>query len=105
MDPARKAGRRPIRWLAAVPQLDVGRALLATVAQFRSTLLVFSWRDIQIYAPVDGRGGNPLQHSFEVFCARDPLRRLRGAFGGLRLMRSHYGELWSNLSRVRRVLR
>jgi radical SAM superfamily enzyme YgiQ (UPF0313 family) len=91
--------------LAAVPQLDVQRVLLATVAEFRPTLLVFSWRDIQIYAPVDGRGGNPLQHSFEVFYARNPLRRLRGALGGLRLMRSHYGELWRNLRLVRRGLR
>ena len=91
--------------LAAVPQLDVQRVLLATVAQFRPTLLVFSWRDIQIYAPVDGRGGNPLQHSFEVFYARNPLRRLRGALGGLRLMRTHYGELWRNLRLVRRGLR
>jgi len=83
--------------LAAVPQLDVQRVLLASVAQFRPTLLVFSWRDIQIYAPVDGRGGNPLQHSFEVFYARNPLRRLRGALGGLRLMRTYYGELFRNL--------
>ncbi len=91
--------------LAALPQLDGERVLLATVAAFRPTLLVFSWRDIQIYAPVDGRGGNPLQHSFEVFYARNPLRRLRGALGGLRLMRSHYGELRRNLRLVRRGLR
>ena len=69
--------------LAAVPLLDVDRVLLATVEAFRPSLLVFSWRDIQIYAPVDGRGGNPLQHSFEVFYARNPLKRLRGALGGL----------------------
>ena len=91
--------------LAAVPQLDVERVLLATVTSFRPTLLVFSWRDIQIYAPVDGRGGNPLQNSFEVFYARNPLRRLRGAVGGLRLMGSFYGELWRNLRLVRRGLR
>ena len=41
--------------------LDVHRVLRITIDQFRPTLLVFSWRDIQIYAPVDGRGGNPLQ--------------------------------------------
>ena len=45
--------------LAALPVLDVHRVLDATVDQFQPTLLVFSWRDIQIYAPVDGRGGNP----------------------------------------------
>jgi radical SAM superfamily enzyme YgiQ (UPF0313 family) len=62
---------------------------------------VFSWRDIQIYAPVDGRSGNPLQHSFEVFYSRNPLKRLRGAFGGLGLMASFYGELWRNLRLVK----
>ena len=91
--------------LAAVPPLDVERVLLEAVEAFRPTLLVFSWRDIQIYAPVDGRGGNPLQNSFEVFYARNPLRRLRGALGGLRLMTTHYGELWRNQRLVRRGLR
>ena len=90
--------------LAAVPLLDVRRVLLASVEAFRPSLLVFSWRDIQIYAPVDGRGGNPLQNSFEVFYSRNPLRRLRGALGGLRLMSAYYGELWRNLDLVRRGL-
>ena len=91
--------------LAAVPLLDVDRVLRATVDAFRPTLLVFSWQDIQIYAPVDGRGGNPLQHSFEVFYARNPLRRLRGALGGVKLMGSFYGELWRNLRLIRRGLK
>mgnify|MGYP003334278242 FL=1 len=88
--------------LAAVPLIDVDRVLRSTIDAFRPSLLVFSWRDIQIYAPVDGRGGNPLQHSFEVFYATSPLRRLRGALGGLRLMGSFYGELWRNLRLIRR---
>ena len=91
--------------LAAVPVLDVERVLLATVEAFRPSLLVFSWRDIQIYAPVDGRSGNPLQNSFEAFYARNPLRRLRGALGGLKLMTGFYGELRRNLRLVRRGLR
>jgi len=91
--------------LAALPVLDVQRVLLDTVDAFRPTLLVFSWRDIQIYAPVDGRGGNPLQNSFEVFYARNPLRRLRGALGALQLMGAYYGELGRNLALVRRGLR
>lgn len=91
--------------LAAVPLLDVQRQLLAEIDAFRPSLLVFSWRDIQIYAPVDGRGGNPLQNSFEVFYARHPWRRLRGALGGLRLMAAYYGELRRNLGLIRRGLR
>ena len=90
--------------LATVPALDVHRSLRHTVEQWRPTLLVFSWRDIQIYAPVDGRGGNPLQHSLEVFYATNPLHRLRGALGGLTLTWSYYKELWRNLSLVRKGL-
>jgi radical SAM superfamily enzyme YgiQ (UPF0313 family) len=91
--------------LAALPVLDVKVALRQEIEQFRPTLLVFSWRDIQIYAPVDGRGGNPLQHSFEAFYARNPLKRLRGALGGLKLMGAYYGELLRNMRLIRRGLR
>ena len=82
--------------LAALPSLDVEKILIKVITSFKPTLLVYSWRDIQIYAPVDGRHGNPLQSSFEVFYARNPLKRIHGALGGLRLMKSHYGELWRN---------
>ena len=91
--------------LAALPILDVRRELRQRIDAFKPTLLVFSWRDIQIYAPVDGRGGNPLQNSLEVFYARNPLKRLRGAWGGLQLMASYYSELWRNLSLLRQGLR
>ena len=91
--------------LAAVPVLDVKRVLRDAIEACRPTLLVFSWRDIQIYAPVDGRGGNPLQNSFEVFYARHPLRRLRGALGGVQLMAAYYGELVRNMRLIRRGLR
>ena len=53
---------------------------------------------------MDGRGGNPLQNSFEVFYARNPLKRLHGALGGLQLMSSHYGELRRNQRLVRQGL-
>lgn len=91
--------------LAALPILDVRRALLERIDDFQPTLLVFSWRDIQIYAPVDGRGGNPLQNSLEVFYANNPLKRLRGALGGLQLMISYYSELRRNLGLLRQGLR
>ena len=52
-----------------------------------------------------GGGGNPLQNSFEVFYARNPLKRLHGALGGLQLMSSHYGELRRNQRLVRQGLK
>ena len=53
--------------LAIVPLNNVSKYLKRKIDQFRPHLIVYSWRDIQIYAPVDGRSGNPLQNSFEVF--------------------------------------
>jgi radical SAM superfamily enzyme YgiQ (UPF0313 family) len=91
--------------LGCVPPLDFATALDACVDEFQPTLLVFSWRDIQIYAPVGGRGGNPLQHAFEVYYARNPLVRLRGALGGLRVTTSYYTELWRNLGLIKRGLK
>ncbi|MBD1864323.1 MULTISPECIES: photosystem II high light acclimation radical SAM protein [Trichocoleus] len=91
--------------LGTVPPLDFASALDACVDQFRPTLLVFSWRDIQIYAPVGGRGGNPLQYAFEFFYARNPFVKLRGALGGFRVTSAYYTELWRNLGLIKRGLR
>ena len=67
--------------LGTVPPLDYAKALDRCVDEFKPTLLVFSWRDIQIYAPVGGRGGNPLQNAFEFYYAKNPLVKLRGGLG------------------------
>lgn len=91
--------------LGTVPPLDFAGALDACVDEFQPTLLVFSWRDIQIYAPVGGRGGNPLQNAFEFYYARNPLVKLRGALGGLRITTAYYQELWRNLSLIKRGLK
>jgi radical SAM superfamily enzyme YgiQ (UPF0313 family) len=90
--------------LGTVPPLDYAKALDARVDKFQPTLLVFSWRDIQIYAPVGGRGGNPLQNAFEFYYAPNPLIRLRGALGGLRISVAYYTELWRNLGLIKRGL-
>lgn len=87
--------------LGTVPPLDYAIALKQCIDTFQPDILVYSWRDIQIYAPVGGRGGNPLQHTFEFFYARNPLTRLRGALGLTRIASGYYGELWRNLELIR----
>lgn len=91
--------------LGTVPPLDFVSTLDSCIAQFQPSLLVFSWRDIQIYAPVGGRGGNPLQHAFEFYYARNPLVKLRGALGGLKVTTAYYAELRRNLHLIRRGLK
>jgi radical SAM superfamily enzyme YgiQ (UPF0313 family) len=90
--------------LGTIPPLDFGKALDRCIDEFQPTLLVYSWRDIQIYAPVGGRGGNPLQHAFDFFYAKNPLNKLRGAIGGLKVTVAYYGELWRNLGLIKRGL-
>jgi radical SAM superfamily enzyme YgiQ (UPF0313 family) len=91
--------------LGTFAPLDFNNALDIAVDEFQPTLLVFSWRDIQIYAPVGGRGGNPLQNAFEFYYAPNPLIRLRGALGGLKVATAYYGELWRNEGLIKRGLR
>jgi radical SAM superfamily enzyme YgiQ (UPF0313 family) len=91
--------------LGTVPPLDYASALDACIDEFKPTLLVYSWRDIQIYAPVGGRGGNPLQYTFEYYYARNPLQRIRGAFGLLRIASGYYGELWRNTSLIKQGIK
>jgi len=90
--------------LGTVPPLDFDRALDRCIDEFQPSLLVFSWRDIQIYAPVGGRGGNPLQNAFEFYYAKNPLIKLRGGLGGLKVARAYYGELWRNTGLIKRGL-
>ncbi|MGF1587817.1 MAG: photosystem II high light acclimation radical SAM protein [Pleurocapsa sp.] len=90
--------------LGTVPPLDFNRALDRCIDEFQPSLLVFSWRDIQIYAPVGGRGGNPLQNAFEFYYAKNPWIRLRGALGGLKVATAYYGELWRNNGLIKRGL-
>ncbi len=82
--------------LAIVPLNNVSKYLKRKIDQFRPHIIVYSWRDIQIYAPVDGRSGNPLQNSFEVFYSNNILKKIRGAWGGLKLITSHYEEINRN---------
>ncbi len=91
--------------LGTVPPIDFNKALEQCIDDFQPTLLVFSWRDIQIYAPVGGRGGNPLQNAFEFYYAKNPLVRLRGALGGLKVTLAYYGELWRNLGLIKQGLK
>jgi radical SAM superfamily enzyme YgiQ (UPF0313 family) len=90
--------------LGTVPPLDYASSLDICIDEFKPTLLVFSWRDIQIYAPVGGRGGNPLQNAFEFYYAQNPLIKLRGALGGLRIFIAYYVELWRNQGLIKRGL-
>jgi radical SAM superfamily enzyme YgiQ (UPF0313 family) len=84
------------------PPLDYGKALDRVIDEFQPTVLVFSWRDIQIYAPVGNRGGNPVQNAFEIYYDPNPFVKMRGAIGGLQVLKTYYAELWNNTGLIKR---
>ena len=86
--------------MGTFPPLDFRTKLFEKIDQFQPDLLVYSWRDLQVYAPVNGRAGNPLQNAFEFYYAKNPLKKIRSAFGSLKLVTAYYGELWRNQSLV-----
>ena len=88
--------------MGTVPPLDYLSAMEESIDEFRPNLIIFSWRDIQIYAPVGGRGGNPLQNAFEFYYSPNPLLKIRGAIGGVKMLSSYYGELWRNQKLIKR---
>lgn len=87
--------------MGTYPPLDFRRKMLEQIDAFQPDLLVFSWRDIQVYAPVNGRAGNLLQHSFEFFYSPNLLRKVKGSINSLKLVMSYYGELWRNSGLVK----
>lgn len=87
--------------MGTYPPLDFRREMLRQIDQFQPDLLIFSWRDIQVYAPVNGRAGNLLQHSFEFFYSPNLVRKLKGSLNSLKLVGSYYGELWRNSGLVK----
>ena len=91
--------------LAIIPTGSITTYFRRKIDQFRPHLIIYSWRDIQIYAPVDGRSGNPLQNSFEVFYSKNIFKKIRGAWGGLKLIFSHYEEIRRNTSLVKMGLK
>ena len=62
--------------LAIIPSDKVSEYLARKIDQFRPHIIIFAWRDIQIYTPNDGSYGNPLQNSFEVFYSKNIPKKL-----------------------------
>ncbi|MEO0801739.1 MAG: photosystem II high light acclimation radical SAM protein [Cyanobacteria bacterium J06642_2] len=87
--------------MGTFPPLDFRRKLFEAIDEFQPDLLVYSWRDMQVYAPVNGRAGNPLQNAFEFYYAKNPFKKIRSAWGSLKLVSAYYGELWRNKDLVR----
>ncbi len=87
--------------MGTFPPLDFRHRMLKQIDEFQPDLLVFSWRDIQVYAPVNGRAGNLLQHSFEFLYSPSLVRKAKGSLNSARLIASYYGEIWRNTGLVR----
>ena len=87
--------------MGTFPPLDFRVRLFDKIDEFQPDLIVYSWRDLQVYAPVNGRAGNPLQNAFEFYYSKNPIKKVRSAVGSLKLVSAYYGELWRNQKLVK----
>ena len=87
--------------MGTFPPLDFRVRLFDKIDEFQPDLIVYSWRDLQVYAPVNGRAGNPLQNAFEFYYSKNPIKKVRSALGSLKLVSAYYGELWRNQKLVK----
>ncbi|MEM9535109.1 MAG: photosystem II high light acclimation radical SAM protein [Cyanobacteria bacterium P01_E01_bin.45] len=87
--------------MGTFPPLDFRVRLFDKIDEFQPDLIVYSWRDLQVYAPVNGRAGNPLQNAFEFYYSKNPIKKVRSAVGSLKLVTAYYGELWRNQKLVK----
>ena len=89
--------------LAIIPSNNVLKYLYRKIDQFRPHLIIFSWRDIQIMHLLMAEA-EILTKLFEVFYSKNILKKLE-VLGRIKLIASHYGEIYRNTSLVKKGLK
>jgi radical SAM superfamily enzyme YgiQ (UPF0313 family) len=93
--------RQRILDLSLLPQSGRSAALRDAIRTFRPDLVVFSWRDIQVFAPHDG--DPTLKYAFTMDYSRNPIKRLVASVKGLRSFLAYHRGIRECLSYPRLV--
>jgi len=82
--------------LSLIPRSQRSSALREAIRTLQPDLLLFSWRDIQIFAPHDG--DPTLKYAFTMDYSRNPIKRLVASLKGLRSFISYHQGIRECLS-------
>jgi radical SAM superfamily enzyme YgiQ (UPF0313 family) len=88
--------RQRILDLSIISRSERSSALREEIRTFQPDLLLFSWRDIQIFAPHDG--DPTLKYAFTMDYSRNPIKRLVASLKGLRSFISYHQGIRECLS-------
>ncbi len=76
--------------------------LQETIRKYQPDVIVFSWRDIQVYAPHDM--DSAMKNAFAFFYDTSPMRRIGAAFKGLGHILSYHSMIAENLDLIRKTI-
>jgi len=82
--------------LSLIPKRKRRENLLKTVRDFNPDLVLFSWRDIQVFAPHEGDPS--LKYAFNFYYSQNPIKRIGASLKGLQFLLSYYQGIRENLS-------
>ncbi|HEX9756847.1 MAG TPA: radical SAM protein [Nitrospiria bacterium] len=82
--------------LSLIPKRKRRENLLKTVGDFNPDLILFSWRDIQVFAPHEGDAS--LKYAFNFYYSQNPIKRIGASLKGLQFLLSYYKGIRENLS-------
>jgi radical SAM superfamily enzyme YgiQ (UPF0313 family) len=82
--------------LTLIPKPHRKTALRNLLNERRPDLVLFSWRDIQVFAPHEGEPS--LKYAFNFYYSRNPFKRLTASFRGLHYLYRYYAGISEALS-------
>ncbi len=82
--------------LSLIPRPERARALRQALLKLRPELVLFSWRDIQVFAPHEGDPS--LKYAFNFYYSSNPLKKLFASIKGLQYLWIYYQNIREVLS-------
>jgi len=95
--------RQRILDLTLIPRNKRQKALFGAIQETDPELVLFSWRDIQLFAPHEGDAS--LRYAFNFYYSNNPIKRLGASLRGLQFLYSYHQGIRENLSYLWRVHR
>ncbi len=99
----RPAIKQQIVDMALFDDLDEKRALIDAIEEHQPDAVAFSWRNMQPFSP--NEADESLYHALTFYHSKNPIKRARSAFSGLRMVLDYNDRVKRNFSLIHLVNR
>ncbi|MHB8482714.1 MAG: B12-binding domain-containing radical SAM protein [Nitrospiria bacterium] len=95
--------RQHILDLSLIPRRNRKKVLRETILAQNPGVVVFSWRDIQIFSPHEGH--DSIKYAFNFYYSWNPVKKIISSFYGLKSLYQYYDNIHESLSYPWQVFR